>query len=98
MTDPEPLSQREPVQIAKNLNAQLGFGGHLTSKQVVTRLRSDKRLLALLAFLVVGVPILVGWLPVPVAASVSIGVVAGIVLTWLGYKAISDVIETTIRG
>jgi hypothetical protein len=60
-------------------------------------MRSDKRLLVLLGLLVVGLPMAAWWLPFPGPASVGIAVAAGIGLTWLGFKAVSDVIDTTRR-
>jgi hypothetical protein len=79
------------------IDAQMSFTAHLTVERVTKRIRADTRLLGLLALLVVGLPIATWWLPLPGAASISIAVVAGVGLAWLGYRAIGDVIERTIR-
>jgi hypothetical protein len=55
--DQPPTSLPEPLRLKAELNAQLDFSAHLTTKQFATRIRSDKRLLALLGLLVVGLPI-----------------------------------------
>jgi hypothetical protein len=87
----------EPVTHTKPLAGQLSFAGYLTLETVTRGIRSDKRLLGLLALLVIGLPIVTWALPLPGAASISIAVVAGVGLSWLGYEAIGDVIERTIR-
>lgn len=87
----------EVRQLSVDLHGSLDFNAHLSSKQVTNSIRHDWRLLALLGILVVGLPIATWWLPFPGAASVGIAVVAGLGLSWLGYKAIGDVISTTIR-
>jgi uncharacterized membrane protein len=85
------------VAHAKAFNAQLGLAGRLMVEVVTKRIRTNTRLLGLLGLLVVGLPIATWWIPLPGAASISIAVAAGVGLSWLGYEAIGDVIERTIR-
>jgi len=88
---------REPVTYIKELHGQLGPEGHLTTAHVTERIRTNRRLLGLLALLVVGLPIMTWAIPLPGAASIIIALGVGVGLSWLGYKAIGDVIERTFR-
>jgi hypothetical protein len=87
----------ETRQLEAHVNVGMNMSGHLTVARVVTRaIARDWRLLVVVVVLVVGSPILTWWLPLPGAASVSVGVAFGVVASVGGYFAITKVVRETI--